>query len=116
MFFPFSPEQISNLMNQVKEATKNLTEMEKVKKLIEQEKTEAQATLEVTEGWSPGRREGFPSGNADDLYSSINSSSTPWHLLKWLLHGGTVPNAQCNNPRKLLPHFTKEEIEAKRTG
>jgi hypothetical protein len=34
--------------------------MEKVKKLIEQEKTEAQATLEETEVWSPGRREGFP--------------------------------------------------------
>ncbi|XP_008046762.1 myosin-15 [Carlito syrichta] len=43
-------EEISNLTNQVREGAKNLTEMEKVKKLIEQEKTEVQVTLEEAEG------------------------------------------------------------------
>ncbi|KAM4889425.1 LOW QUALITY PROTEIN: myosin-15 [Thomomys bottae] len=43
-------EQIAALTSQVKEVTKNLSNMEKVKKLIEQEKIEAQVTLEETEG------------------------------------------------------------------
>lgn len=47
-FFSF-PEEISNLMNQVKEGKKNLSEMETVKKRIEQEKTEVQVALEEAE-------------------------------------------------------------------
>ncbi|XP_048201768.1 myosin-15 [Perognathus longimembris pacificus] len=43
-------EQISCLTTQIKEVTKDLTKMEKMKKLIEQEKIEAQVTLEETEG------------------------------------------------------------------
>lgn len=42
-------EQICSLTNQVREGIKNLAEVEKAKKLIEQEKTEAQATLEEAE-------------------------------------------------------------------
>ncbi|XP_069928134.1 myosin-15 [Oryctolagus cuniculus] len=43
-------EEISILKNQVREGTKNLTEMEKAKKLIEKEKTDVQVTLEEAEG------------------------------------------------------------------
>ncbi|XP_051006310.1 myosin-15 [Acomys russatus] len=43
-------EQICNLTNQVREGIKNLAEMEKAKKLIEQEKIEAQVRLEEAEG------------------------------------------------------------------
>ncbi|XP_012883976.1 PREDICTED: myosin-15 [Dipodomys ordii] len=43
-------EQLAGLTNQVKEVTKDLSKMEKVKKLIEQEKIEAQVILEETEG------------------------------------------------------------------
>lgn len=42
-------EQIYSLTNQVREGIKNLAEVEKAKKLIEQEKNEAQMTLEETE-------------------------------------------------------------------
>lgn len=42
-------EQICSLTNQVREGIKNVAEMEKAKKLIEQEKTEAQARLEEAE-------------------------------------------------------------------
>uniref|UniRef100_A0A0G2JY53 Myosin, heavy chain 15 n=2 Tax=Rattus norvegicus TaxID=10116 RepID=A0A0G2JY53_RAT len=43
-------ERICCLTNQVREGIKNLTEVEKAKKLIEQEKTEIQARLEEAEG------------------------------------------------------------------
>uniref|UniRef100_G3TPX8 Myosin tail domain-containing protein n=1 Tax=Loxodonta africana TaxID=9785 RepID=G3TPX8_LOXAF len=43
-------EEISDLTNQVKKGNKNLSEMEKVKKLMEQEKTEVQVVLEEAEG------------------------------------------------------------------
>ncbi|XP_036059323.1 myosin-15 [Onychomys torridus] len=43
-------EQICSLTNQVREGIKNLADVEKAKKLIEQEKTEAQVMLEETEG------------------------------------------------------------------
>ncbi|XP_052014087.1 myosin-15 [Apodemus sylvaticus] len=43
-------EQICGLTSQVREGIKNLAEVEKAKKLIEQEKTEVQARLEETEG------------------------------------------------------------------
>ncbi|XP_052595887.1 myosin-15 [Peromyscus californicus insignis] len=43
-------EQICSLTNQVKEGIKNLADVEKAKKLIEQEKTDAQMMLEETEG------------------------------------------------------------------
>ncbi|XP_021040663.1 myosin-15 [Mus caroli] len=43
-------EQICSLTNQVREGIKNLAEVEKAKKLIEQEKTEVQVRLEETEG------------------------------------------------------------------
>ncbi|XP_028723299.1 LOW QUALITY PROTEIN: myosin-15 [Peromyscus leucopus] len=43
-------EQICSLTNQVKEGIKNLADVEKAKKLIEQEKTDAQVMLEETEG------------------------------------------------------------------
>lgn len=42
-------EQIYSLTNQVREGIKSLTEVEKAKKLVEQEKNEAQMTLEETE-------------------------------------------------------------------
>lgn len=48
LIFPFS-EQIYSLTNQVREGFKNLAEVEKAKKLIEQEKNEAQMTLQETE-------------------------------------------------------------------
>ncbi|XP_055449149.1 myosin-15 [Psammomys obesus] len=43
-------EQICNLTNQVREGIKNVAELEKAKKLIEQEKMEAQVKLEEAEG------------------------------------------------------------------
>ncbi|XP_031220572.1 myosin-15 [Mastomys coucha] len=43
-------EQICSLTNQVREGIKNLAEVEKAKKLIEQEKTEVQVRLEEAEG------------------------------------------------------------------
>uniref|UniRef100_A0A8C4LVB5 Myosin heavy chain 15 n=1 Tax=Equus asinus asinus TaxID=83772 RepID=A0A8C4LVB5_EQUAS len=43
-------EEILNLTNQVREGNKNLSEMEKVRKRIEQEKTEVQVALEEAEG------------------------------------------------------------------
>ncbi|KAM6162858.1 LOW QUALITY PROTEIN: myosin-15 [Erethizon dorsatum] len=51
-------EQISSLTNQVREGTRNLTETERIKKLVEQGKTKAQVTLEETEGaleWNEGK-------------------------------------------------------------
>lgn len=57
-FLP-SPEEISNLTNQVREGKRNLSEMEKAKTQIEQEKTEVQAALEEAELFPPGSKEGF---------------------------------------------------------
>lgn len=54
-----SPEEISNLTNQVREGKRNLNEMGKAKKQVEQEKTEVQAALEEAEVLPLGIKEGF---------------------------------------------------------
>lgn len=74
--FLSSPEEISNLTNQVREGKKNLSEMEKVKKRIEQEKTEVQVALEEAEVLRPGSKGGLcQCDKTGDLLSSNNSSS-----------------------------------------
>ena len=75
----FSPEEISNLTDQVREGKKNLSKMEKVKKQIEQEKTEVQMALEEAEVLPLGSREGFYHLGSADLHSN-----TPPHT-----HNGT---------------------------
>lgn len=72
-FLPF-PEEISNLTNQVREGKKNLGEMEKAKKRIEQEKTEVQMALEEAEVLLPGSKGFCHCDKAGDLLSSNNSS------------------------------------------
>lgn len=75
VFLP-SPEEISNLTNQLREGKKNLSEMEKVKKQIEQEKTEVQMTLEEAEVLPLGSKEGFyHCDKAEDQHSSNNNNT-----------------------------------------
>ena len=74
--FLSSPEEISNLTNQVREGKKNLSKMEKVKKQIEQEKNEVQMALEEAEVLPLGSKEDFyHCDSAEDLHSN-NTTST----------------------------------------
>lgn len=69
--------------------------MEKVKKLIEQEKTEVQVTLEETEVLSPGRKESFHCDKAEDLHSSNNNTTNKRTCIQMFIYYmlGTLPNA-----------------------
>lgn len=110
LFLP-SPEEILNLTNQVREGNKNLSEMEKVRKRIEQEKTEVQVALEEAEVFPAGGRD-----KAEDLHS-INNTTTD----RCQHHNDTYSNvlhvrhpAKCliciilhNHPSKLLSSFYK---------
>ena len=75
--FLSSPEEISNLTNQVREGKKNLSKMEKVKKQIEQEKTEVQMALEEAEVLPLGSKEDFyHCDSVEDLHSNTTTTVT----------------------------------------
>lgn len=95
-----------------------MSKMEKVKKQIEQEKTEVQMALEESEVLPLGSKAGFyPCGSAEDLHS--NTTPPQWHLrLHCML--GTMSSA-LNALSYVITladccSRVNEEIEAQRRG
>ena len=74
-FLPLS-EEISNLINQLREGDKKLSETEKVNKQVEQEKAEVQVALEEAEVLPSGGKEGFYHCDEAGLHSGSNDSNT----------------------------------------